>query len=134
MEGTPTFRHRSTLILCLCLCVVTQSGPTLCSPWTVVFQASLSIKFSRQEFWSELPFPTQGIVQTQGSNSHLLHLLLWQTDSLPLASPEKPLIHWYSQTEFAILFSKLYVCVYIYIIHTHTHIYICICMYVKYPS
>ena len=27
-------------------------------PWTVVFQTPLSMKFSRQEYWSGLPFPT----------------------------------------------------------------------------
>ena len=35
----------------------------------------------------------QGIFPTQGSNLqllHLLHLLLWQADSLPLAPPRKP--------------------------------------------
>ena len=26
-------------------------------PWTVVLQALLSMEFSRQEYWSELPFP-----------------------------------------------------------------------------
>ena len=28
-------------------------------PWTIVCQAPLSMEFSRQEFWSGLPFPTQ---------------------------------------------------------------------------
>ena len=28
--------------------------------WTVAYQASLSIRFFRQEYWSELPFPTPG--------------------------------------------------------------------------
>ena len=29
-------------------------------PWTVVYQASLSMGFSRQEYWSGLPFPSPG--------------------------------------------------------------------------
>ena len=29
-------------------------------PWTAVYQASLSMGFSRQEYWSELPFPSPG--------------------------------------------------------------------------
>ena len=29
-------------------------------PWTVVYQASLSMGFSRQEYWSGLPFPSSG--------------------------------------------------------------------------
>ena len=27
------------------------------TPWTVAYQAPLSMGFSRQEYWSELPFP-----------------------------------------------------------------------------
>jgi len=33
----------------------------------------------------------QGIFPTQGFNPCLLHLLLWQVDSLPLALPKKPI-------------------------------------------
>ena len=29
-------------------------------PWTIVYQASLSIGFSRQEYWGGLPFPSPG--------------------------------------------------------------------------
>ena len=29
-------------------------------PWTIVHQALLSMEFSRQEYWSGLPFPTPG--------------------------------------------------------------------------
>ena len=45
--------------------------------WTVARQASLSMEFSRQEYWSRLPFPT-----------FVSCVLLWQVDSLPLAPPE----------------------------------------------
>ena len=30
------------------------------TPWTVVRQAPLSVGFSRQEYWSGLPFPSPG--------------------------------------------------------------------------
>ena len=30
------------------------------TPWTVACQAPLSMGFSRQEYWSELPFPPPG--------------------------------------------------------------------------
>ena len=36
-----------------------------------------------------MPF-SRGIFPTQGLNLHLLHLLLWQAGSLPLAPPGKP--------------------------------------------
>ena len=42
-------------------------------PWTVAFQAPLSMGISRQEYWSGLPFPPQGIIPTQGSNLGFLH-------------------------------------------------------------
>ena len=41
------------------------------TPWTVAYQASLSIGFSRQKYWSGLPFPFQGIFPTQGLNPGL---------------------------------------------------------------
>ena len=31
--------------------------PTLATPWTVACQAPLSMGFSRQDYWSGLPFP-----------------------------------------------------------------------------
>ena len=30
------------------------------TPWTVAYQASLFMGFSRQEYWSGLPFPSSG--------------------------------------------------------------------------
>ena len=35
-------------------------------PWTVAYQASLSMGFSRQEYWSELPFPSPGDLPDPG--------------------------------------------------------------------
>ena len=42
------------------------------TPWTVAHQAPLSMGFSRQEYWSGLPFPSPGIFPTQESNPGLL--------------------------------------------------------------
>ena len=39
---------------------VTKSFLTLAIPWTVACQAPLSMEFSRQEYWSWLPFPPPG--------------------------------------------------------------------------
>ena len=36
--------------------LVAQSCPTLLTPWTVAYLAPLSMEFSRQEYWSRLPF------------------------------------------------------------------------------
>ena len=32
------------------------------TPWTVAYQASPSMGFSRQEYWSGLPFPSPNLV------------------------------------------------------------------------
>ena len=41
--------------------------------WTVAHQAPLSMRFSRQKYWSELPFPSPGDLPDSGSNLDLLH-------------------------------------------------------------
>ena len=43
-----------------------QSRLTLWTPWTVAHQAPLSLEFSRQEYWSGLPFPTPGYLPSPG--------------------------------------------------------------------
>ena len=39
---------------------------TLVTPWTVACQAPLSMRFSRQEYWSGLPFPSPGDLPDPG--------------------------------------------------------------------
>ena len=36
------------------------------TPWTVAYQASQSMGFSRQEYWSRLPFPPPGDLPNPG--------------------------------------------------------------------
>ena len=36
------------------------------TPWTVAYQAPPSMEFSRQEYWSELPFPSPGDLPNPG--------------------------------------------------------------------
>ena len=55
------------------------------TPWTASHQSPLTMGFLRQEYWSGCHFLLQGIFPTQGSFPHLLCLLYWQVDSLPLA-------------------------------------------------
>ena len=43
------------------------------TPWTVAYWAPLSMGFSRQEYWSGLPFPSPGDLLTQGLNPGLPH-------------------------------------------------------------
>ena len=46
--------------------LVADSCPTLATPWTVTCQAPLSIGFSRQKYWSGLPFPSPGDLPDPG--------------------------------------------------------------------
>ena len=41
-------------------CVMLSHAQLIEAPWTVACQALLSWEFSRQEYWSRLPFPTPG--------------------------------------------------------------------------
>ena len=46
----------------------------LVTPWTVAHQAPLSMEFSRQEYWSGLPFPPPGNLPDSGIESISLAL------------------------------------------------------------
>ena len=67
-------------------CALSRFGhvPLCVTPWTVAHPAPLSMGFSRQEYWSGLPFPSQGIFPSQGSNPSLLGLLHQQAGSSAL--------------------------------------------------
>ena len=58
------------------------------TPWTVAHQAPLSMGFSRQEYWSGLPFPSPGDLPNPGIKPGSPAL---QADSLPSEPPWKPL-------------------------------------------
>ena len=53
-------------------------------PWTVVYQASLSMGFSRQEYWSGLAFPSPGDLPDPGIEPRSPAL---QADALPSEPP-----------------------------------------------
>ena len=49
------------MCVCVCVCVCVFSLVQLfATPGTVPCQAPLSLEFSRQEYWSGLPFPSPG--------------------------------------------------------------------------
>ena len=56
-------------------------------PWTVVYQASPSMGFSRQEYWNGLPFPSPGDLPDPGIEPRPPAL---QADALPSEPPGKP--------------------------------------------
>ena len=47
------------------------------TPWTAAYQAPLSVGFSRQGYWSGLPFPSPGHLPNPGIEPGLPHC--WQT-------------------------------------------------------
>ena len=57
------------------------------TPWAVAHQASPSMGFSRQEYWSGLPFPSSGDLPDPGIEPGSPTL---QADVLPSESPGKP--------------------------------------------
>ena len=57
------------------------------TPWTVAHQAPPSMGFSRQEYWSGLPFPSPGDLPNPGIE---LGSPVLQTDALPSEPPGKP--------------------------------------------
>ena len=70
---------------CMCLHAQFLTCVLLClTPWTVARQTPLSMEFSRQEYWSRLPFPTPRDLPDPRIECSLLHLLHWQADCLPL--------------------------------------------------
>ena len=52
-------------MLCACQVASVMSDSYL-TPWTVAPQAPLSMGFSRQEYWSGLPFPSPGYLPDPG--------------------------------------------------------------------
>ena len=65
---------------------VAQLCPTLCDPWTVAHQAPPSIGFSRQEYWSGLPFPSPSLGEGNKFNLNiklrvLIGIFNWQIQS-----------------------------------------------------
>ena len=80
------------------------------TPWTVAHQASLSMEFSRQEYWSGLPFPSPGDRPHPGITPiSLTSPALASHVLLPLAAPGKAQLASISAPKSSQSFSKLYV-------------------------
>ena len=71
-------------VITACVHGCAQSYSTLCNPRDGNRPAPLSIGFSRQEYWSGLPFPPPGDLPQQGS---IRGLLRWQADSFTTEAP-----------------------------------------------
>ena len=66
--------------------LVTKLCPTLVTSWTVARLAPLVIEFSRQEYWSGLPFPSPRDLPDPGTEPGSSAV---QVSSLPSEPPGK---------------------------------------------
>ena len=71
----------------VCVCVLLSCVWLFAAPWTIVHQAPLSMKFSRQEHWSVLPFPPPRDLPVPGIKPRCPAM---QVAALPSEPPGKP--------------------------------------------
>ena len=86
------------------------------TPWTVAYQAPLSMGFSRQEYWSGLPFPSPGDLPDPGIESGFPAL---EADSLTSEPPGKPNL---------LVTKGKYIFIYICAINIYVCVCVCVCM------
>ena len=66
----------------VCCCLVTKLCPAVCDPMDCSSTGPSDLRFPRQEYWSELPFPSPGDLPNPGTE---LASSVWQKDSSPLS-------------------------------------------------
>ena len=78
--------HYFYILITQCCSLVAMSN-SFETPWTAAHRAPLCVKFSRQEYWSALPFPAPGDLPDPGIKpmSPACH-----RDSLPMIQQSKP--------------------------------------------
>ena len=60
--------------------------------WTIAHQAPPPMEFSRQEYWSKLPFPSTGDLPNPGTEPTFLASLALAGSFFTIAPPGKPLL------------------------------------------
>ena len=78
-------------LVCVCVCIYEKVKSLsrvrlFVTTWTVAYQAPPSMEFSRQEYWSGLPFPSPGDLPDPGIEPGSPAL---QADALPSEPPGK---------------------------------------------
>ena len=69
--------------------LVLKSSPTLVTSWTVAYQAPLSLRFPKEDYWREFLFPSPGYLPDSWVEPESPAL---QADSLPTEPSGKPYI------------------------------------------
>ena len=72
---------------------VTQLFPTFATLWTLAYQAPLSMEFSRQEYWSVLPFHPLGDLPDPGIEPVSLLSPVLARRFFTIVPPEKPVLN-----------------------------------------
>ena len=91
MDSHKAMKHQvviSTLCVWVHACALSHVQLSM-APWTVTYQAPPSMEFSRQDYWSGLPFPTPGVLPNPGIEPSSPTL---QVDPLQIEPPGKPTI------------------------------------------
>ena len=97
--GKTSSKKRALVSDTVCLCMLSHVQ-LFATPWTVAHQAPLSMEFSKQEYWSRLPFLPLGDLSDPGSESVSPVL---QVDSLPTEPSGSPTCRWYRHTKALLL-------------------------------
>ena len=117
METTSSHSNPA-IVLLFCqhlpkMCVHAQSCLILCDPQDYSAPGSSLCSWTSpgKNTGVGCHFLLQGIFPTQGSNTHFLYLLHWQTDSLSLHHLEAPLLHTkYMIIQYAHIFYIVIIC------------------------
>ena len=95
-----------------------------CDSMDCACQASLSMEFSRQEYWSGLPFPSPGDLLDQDTEIKLVSPALqavscFESEFFTAESPRTPYIY------------RIYIYIFVHIyVQMYVYMYVCICMYI----
>ena len=73
LRGGDTWTVAWKVCVCVCVCVSCSVVSDSAIPWTIACQAPLSMEFSRQEYWSGLPFPSPGDLPDPGIKPGFQH-------------------------------------------------------------
>ena len=88
MQGFVNIRKFINIVRCVWLSHI----GLFVTPWTVACKAPLSMEFSRQEFWSGLPFPTPGDIPQPGLEPIFLAFPSLAGGFFAMVPPGKPLL------------------------------------------
>ena len=73
----------------MCLCSVAHHVQLFVTPWSIAYQAPLSIEFPRKEYWRGLPSPPPGYLPDPGIKWTYIIIKLHKVSDKEQYQPEK---------------------------------------------